>query len=234
MKILFGLLLLTFCFYQTATAQKTHKFIDSSIKVDRDNVPVDKKQYYFPKLLFPRIENEVEEKSESKYRMIRKVYSGEFDHSSLKYYSENLFDMNVPLLFNRAMSKSVYRFLWLRSYMNPILITIEKNHKRYLLTSKEIQKTTGSNSKNAVVIQRKKISKVEWKEFLLKIEKSDFWNMERSGKLGLDGSNWVLEGAEPSKYHVVDDWSPGKGAFYDACMYLINLSELKIDKDDIF
>jgi hypothetical protein len=63
------------------------------------------------------------------------------------------------------------------------------------------------------------------------LEKADFWNMTPNElPRGLDGANWIIEGAKKGKYHIVDRWSPEDGPFREAALYLINLSKLKIDK----
>jgi hypothetical protein len=66
------------------------------------------------------------------------------------------------------------------------------------------------------------------------LEKSDFWNLlTEDQRRGVDGEEWLLEGAEPSKYHVVDRWSPARTETYTrACRYLIDVSHLSVGRLD--
>ena len=58
-----------------------------------------------------------------------------------------------------------------------------------------------------------------------------FWDIQGNTtySVGFDGSTWILEGAiwekDPYEYHRVKRWTPTKGSFYDACMYLISLCD---------
>jgi hypothetical protein len=50
----------------------------------------------------------------------------------------------------------------------------------------------------------------EW--FLGKIEESKFWELPSIQEtLGLDGSQWIIEGIKNGSYHLVDRWSPKDG-----------------------
>ena len=48
--------------------------------------------------------------------------------------------------------------------------------------------------------------------------------------IGTDGSEWIMEGVNQTNYRVVSAWSPSKGNFYNACDYLISLTNLKISE----
>jgi len=61
------------------------------------------------------------------------------------------------------------------------------------------------------------------------VDKANFWTMELGrSSIGNDGSEWILEGLNKSNYRVVTVWSPTKGNFYEACKYLIDLSDIKL------
>lgn len=48
--------------------------------------------------------------------------------------------------------------------------------------------------------------------------------------MGNDGAEWILEGVNGGRYHVVDRWTPGAGAYREACLYLLKISDLGIDE----
>jgi hypothetical protein len=47
----------------------------------------------------------------------------------------------------------------------------------------------------------------------------------------MDGTQWILEGTENNKYHVVDRWSPRGTAYEYLCRCLMELSPVKVDQD---
>lgn len=61
------------------------------------------------------------------------------------------------------------------------------------------------------------------------VDRSGYWQMpisrHRGG--GLDGANWDLEVAVNGKHHLVHDWSPDAGAFYDLCKHILKYTQLK-------
>jgi hypothetical protein len=61
------------------------------------------------------------------------------------------------------------------------------------------------------------------------INSIDFWNLPsiEGGIRGTDGAQWILEGKEPGKYHVVDRWSGGE--IEKVCRQLLELTDLKIE-----
>ncbi len=74
----------------------------------------------------------------------------------------------------------------------------------------------------------------EWNDFEASVNSINFWNLPttQSGILGTDGAQWILEGKELGKYHVVDRWSGG--TIESLCLKLLELSDLKIKQVDIY
>lgn len=209
-------------------------FYDETIKVDSNNVPLSKNEKYFPLILFPEIDlvNNKSEKDDIEYKpnVVKNVY----DTFVVKWYSDVLFAMREPLLFNKKMNKEIYRFTWLRSFHNPIVITIvNTQNQSFNLFWKEFE-GEHRNGKN-IVNKSKQISRLEWITFRLKLSKSHFWTMG-AGRIpgGLDGSEWILEGADDTKYKVATVWSPKGGDYYKACMYLLSLTDLIIPENEIY
>lgn len=229
------------------------KLIDSSILVTKENVPIDSKQYYFPIWFFPKTEfvlgefdsTLVAEGRSSEYfdrmmsgqvQMIPRIIPDKFDTNRIEINSIHLFSMKEPLLFNSEISIEVYRFLLLRTFHRPISIRFEKNNDNYYVFWKETNGYSGGYSPGKLIRKgKKKVSKKNWEDFQALIDTSQFWYLSHEQSFfGFDGSNWILEGSTPSKYQVIDRWSPGKGTFYDACMFLLKLSDLKIEDSEIY
>jgi hypothetical protein len=84
-----------------------------------------------------------------------------------------------------------------------------------------------------IVNKSKVLTLKNWNDFVASVNSINFWNLPttRSG-IGSDGAQWILEGKELGKYHVVDRQSGGK--IESVCLKLLELSNLKIKKDDIY
>ena len=77
--------------------------------------------------------------------------------------------------------------------------------------------------------------------FSTALAKADFWNMlpdEPSRGLRLDGAEWILEGVQDGKYHIVVRWCPAARsassqalAFADAARLLLEFAGQKFKGD---
>lgn len=77
------------------------------------------------------------------------------------------------------------------------------------------------------------ISENEWNSFSNIIKEIDFWNLspiEKTQVIGYDGAQWILEGSKENTYHMVNRWSSDDKETSKACLYLLELSKLKIEK----
>lgn len=117
------IIFLTFFLLQSCNVQNDKniidKYFDISIKVDSLNIPIDKNQGYFPLEIFTDTS----------------IYIG-YDTLHIEWYSKHLRAMKEHLLFNKKQDKLTFRFLWLRTFHNPIAIRIEKQSDTYNLTWK--------------------------------------------------------------------------------------------------
>jgi len=209
-------------------SQSLDNFIDKTIKVDSLNVPLDSNQPYFPKDLFPEVEIDWI-RTDSIITIEKKVKEGTYDEFVVDWYSKHLHAMKEPLLFNRKVKKEVYRFTWLRTFHKPMTFRIEKWKDRYILYWKITNGAGGYEPGNLESEKFKIITEKEWLEFSKLVDKANFWTMELGrSSIGNDGSEWILEGLNKSNYRVVTFWSPTKGNFYEACKYLIDLSDIKL------
>lgn len=200
-----------------------NKYFTDSILLDDNNVPLNKTQNYFPLEIFTDTS----------------VYVG-YDTFTVTWYSRHLRAMKEPLLFNKELNKElnkeVYRFLWLRTFHNPITVRIEKSAEDYKLYWKLSDGTGGYGPGELIVNKMKKLTKREWDNFQKLLDSAKYWEPETNEKelSGFDGAQWILEGVDSKRYNVVDRWSPESGKFRECCDYLIKLTDLKINKDDIY
>lgn len=212
---------------------KKHPYLDSTIKVDENNVPINKNEFYFPLELFPEVDVDMQQDSTGTWIMSPKVIEGVQDTFVVRWYSEHLFAMKEPLLFNENLNKEVYRFTWLRTFHNPVVVRIERMEDKYLLTWKLCDGAGGYEPGNLTTNESKEINHETWGIFKSKLDALNYWNMSLGRMpIGTDGSEWILEGVDNEKYKVVTVWTPSQGKFYDACNYLLTLTDLEINEKD--
>jgi len=210
------IIFLTFILLQSCNTQlvtnRIDEYLDDSIKVDTLNIPIYANQSYFPLKVFTDTS----------------IYIGH-DTFIVKWYSKHLSAMKEPLMFNKTQNKIIYRFLWLRTFNNPVAIRIEKQLDTYNLTWKLCDGAGGYDPGKLVVNKTKSIDKETWGNFITLLNKSGFWNLN-TNEVDIqceDGAQWILEGVDRRRYHVVDRNTPLGGSFYDCCDFLIGLTDLK-------
>jgi len=152
------------------------------------------------------------------------------------WYSKYLRAMLEPSLScGERPDGFAYRFLWLRSFHHPIAMRIEKNGSSVTLNAVELDGTGGNAPGGVVKRVRRELSSAEQGEFLAKLGRVDFWKLGKNeARFGLDGAQWILEGAENGQYRVVERWSPKPGAYRDVCLLLLEFTGIKIPPLDFY
>ncbi len=226
-KVLNQLLVIVILFIPlTRCNQSSHNYIDNSIEVDALNIPIDSTQAYFPREMFPEVKIRYIENSDSTYTLKKDIIKDSYEDYKIEWYSEFLYEIREPLLFNRKIEKEIYRFSWLPSFNNSMIFRIEAQNKKYIL----YWKTLDFKVQDKVHEDSKTISETEWLNLKKLLKAADYWNIELGGnERGVDGSEWILEGVTTTKYKVISVWSPNKGAFREVCSFLTELSGLKLD-----
>lgn len=161
-------------------------------------------------------------------------FPANFDSFNNEWYSEHLFAMREPILFFDSSQTEIYRFVWLRTFHNPISIRIEKQQNICLLTWKLCNGAGGYEPGQLTIAKQKQIDNAIWEKFKTLLTQIDFWNLDTEEKeiMGLDGSQWILEGKKGEKYHVVDRWSPKNDKYSQCCDFLIKLTDLTFGDED--
>jgi hypothetical protein len=62
------------------------------------------------------------------------------DTFNLNWYSSQLFPTKEPILFNYYLGHDIYRLTWLRSFHNPVVLTINKKDDKFWLTIKKLDR----------------------------------------------------------------------------------------------
>jgi len=152
------------------------------------------------------------------------------------WYSKYLRAMLEPSLSCGGRTDGfAYRFLWLRSFHHPIAVRIEKNGSSVALTAVELDGTGGHEPGGIVKRVQRALSPAEQDKFLTKLSQVRFWEMRKNqDRFGLDGAQWILEGAESGRYQVVERWSPGPGAYREVCLLLLGFAGFAIPPLDYY
>lgn len=161
-----------------------------------------------------------------------KEWSDDFRNN---WYGKHLKSMNEPLVANTEnKGKEVYRFLWLRTFHHPIAIRVERTNGEISLFAKEDRGAGGYEPRGIIKDYKRQITEDEWCKFLSLVDESDYWRLGEEESAGFDGARWVLEGVKEGRYHLVDRWTPQSGKYREACLYLLKLSELKVEEADLY
>jgi hypothetical protein len=151
----------------------------------------------------------------------------------INWYAKHLKALEEPVLSDSLPTK-VFRFTWLRTFNNPVVIGLENKNDSITLYWKVCDGEGGYEPGKLIESKKKQLNLNEWTHFLQTIDKLNFWKLETAKNeiMGTDGAQWILEGKELGKYHVVDRWSGGN--IEPICLDLLNLTDLKIKKGEIY
>ncbi len=165
------------------------------------------------------------------------------DNPHPDWYSKHLNALHEPSLWesSKTQKAQTYRFLWLRTFHHPIAIRLDvKPAGNSLLTTKISSGQGGYEPGRLIRNSTQKLSKQQTAWFLARIEELQFWSLptkeaEEPNVINLDGAEWVLEGTKDGDYHLVDRWSPDKGAVHAlGIIMLIDLAKLKLLYQEVY
>jgi len=152
-------------------------------------------------------------------------------------YSDILRRMAEPSLYKSAPREQAYRFLWLRTFDNPVAVRIQKERQGATLRAVRLNGASGYEIGKIDVDRTLPISEEQWNAFVKLLDAASFWGTpsgEKGPEIGFDGAHWVIEGRSGENYHLVDRWSPltdrGRSLqnFVRCCDYLLRLSRMEI------
>ena len=154
------------------------------------------------------------------------------------WYGKHLRAMDETSLLDVSDGETeIYRFLWLRSFDHPVFVRVERRRSQINLFTKELSGAGGYGPGKVSRNYSRNLDRTEWCEFLKLLRQADYWSLPtRKRVLSNDGAQWILEGVRENRYHIVDRFSPEAGEFREACLYLLRLSGVEIDKlgDDLY
>jgi hypothetical protein len=154
------------------------------------------------------------------------------------WYSRDLYSMGEKPLWPPSSSplQTTFRFTHLGAFTGPKVVTLAVLPDA--ASSVRIKAMNVSHdaleTDDSVPVTPEKIAR-----FSTALAKADFWNMQPDEpSRGLDGAEWILEGVQDGKYHIVARWcpatesdSPQALAFADAARLLFEFAGQKYRDD---
>jgi hypothetical protein len=104
-------------------SEKDYYLKDSKIS-NAQGVPKDSITFYFP----------------TSIRQDTGTVKTEIDTFKLSWFSSALYSAKEPILNNYYLGHDIYRFLWLRSFHRPVVISLNKDGNKVWLTIKELNR----------------------------------------------------------------------------------------------
>ena len=150
--------------------------------------------------------------------------------------------MSEPSLLDAVKNKSSesYRFLWLRSFRQPIAIrmTMRPDGSSQLIGVE----MTGKNGHDPGVIATTEvveISQEQIHQFQDLLQTTEYWStptvdVRLHEERIRDGAEWMLEGVRDGRYHVVARVSPQNETYREACLYLLKLSKIEVEASRVY
>jgi len=154
-----------------------------------------------------------------------------------EWYSKHLRAMGESQL-TQAQGET-YRFLWLRTFANPVVVRISCAEKRCDLTAVRLGGSGGYEPGSVVERKARGLSEQETTNLRELIGRAQLWQAQPpDSRIGLDGAQWVLEVSHEKRYHLWNVWSPessGQHAtFRELCLEMIRLSGLTIRSSEVY
>lgn len=150
------------------------------------------------------------------------------------WFSKYLWRMQEPSLadLSRRSDFHGYRFLWLPTFHEPVCIRLEIDPKGAgVLTLKKTSGQGGYFPGKLVVNESRALPRQTADSFLKHLGQARFWGAGIARvEQGLDGSEWIIEGAKSRCFRVKHEWSPKTGAFREAALFLLELSGMEIGR----
>ena len=156
------------------------------------------------------------------------------------WYAATLRSMDQGPIYgtNDTNDEQTYRFLWLRSFHDPITLKLSIFASGdALLTVNVLQNPGIEEWQDKLWVQEIQIEREMVASFLNTLDEINYWNLpsaDADKSMQHDGAQWILEGKDGDKYHVVDRWSIGEDEIKMACLKLIEFSGLELSEEEIY
>lgn len=131
-----------------------------------------------------------------------------------RWYSGHLAAMEEPSLSCGVLEDTeTYRFVWLRTFHNPVAVRIFRRGDRYGLEAVILDGAGGYEPGQVSRRVTKELSPAQWRSVIAALDELQFWQMTTGTDdiIGNDGAQWIVEGRRDGRYHFVDRWGGAEG-----------------------
>jgi hypothetical protein len=126
-----------------------------------------------------------------------------------KWSSDVLYRFHEPDFSSYKGDGDFIRFVWLRSFENPVVVRVNRFSDTVYANIKEL----GRREEELYVVKDTMIllGPGNWQEFSRPLEQHRFWDSppEPASK-EMDGATWYLECKSGGKYRVIEGWDSGR------------------------
>jgi len=160
------------------------------------------------------------------------TFHGRAGDFMVHWYSSVLYGLEEKPLWPPNPKQVTYRFAWIRSFHDQVSITMDVQPKGDGQLGLHIYRRVPQHLESSTqTLNKEQVGRV-----VSLIEEANFWKMttEGEGPQGTDGAEWVLEGVQGGRYHVVTRWDASGTPFGKALLELLQLSNYKPPKDEIY
>lgn len=147
-----------------------------------------------------------------------------------RWYSEILFNLREPVLYNDRGEGQAIRFVWLRPFENPVVIRLNNFGDTVYVNIKELKIKADQDEVPEIVKDTMIALDIKkWHESLSTLETNNFWNAiteDTSSNNIKDGTSWFLECRLRNRYHCIDRSDNGDFSSKDLNLYAKGLLEI--------
>jgi hypothetical protein len=149
------------------------------------------------------------------------------------WYSRHLAALEEPSLLETLNDQKTYfRFVWLRTFHNPVAIRIELSPDfKATLFYKIADGAGGYEPGRLTKSESRSLSQSEIDTFLNLFASINICEESPDEFPGFDGSQWIFERRKANNYCVVDRWSPRSGPYWELGRYMMILAKFE-ETDD--
>jgi len=186
---------------------------------------------YFPYWYFANLSEGWENDMTKDYMFIMDFSYG--TAMGLKIFLE---EMKEPCLYQNILppETEVFRFTWLRSFDPPIVVRVEKKGNEVILYWKEAKENEVDESLELTVDKSRKLNLEDWNRFKDIFKSTEFEKKPNYSYYPMtDGATWTLEHKTTDSFKAHNTNIPS-GKFKDSCLFLISLTDLKIEEKYIY
>jgi hypothetical protein len=156
------------------------------------------------------------------------------DEHSSEWYSSHLRAAHEPSLVELAAfapDRMHLRFLWLRSFDQPMIVRVDENNDGQAKITAMLLSGAGGYEPGQITKKLNRVlSATEWKKLKNLVAQSALASEPAVGcDMGMDGAQWILEVVENGEYSFYERWSPTTGNIRNVGLYMLRLTEWDLE-----